>query len=226
MSDLKDATLYRPKGLRFWRAGALYAKGTLLDRKRHGRWEFWYENGQKQLEGEYVRGKKEGVWVKWNDAGGKINEGGFSHGKMNGKWTDWYKNGQKALESFWTLGRRDGTWTYWNTNGDVLKRETYKHSEERDLSYSIHTDVETKEIVKNIQRQRVFKTWESLVGTTVARILKPWHVGCWIMTFIPFFGLLKEKGEWRGVALSGILAFVVTGLVSWGLDKRNPGQGE
>ncbi|MBE9580323.1 MAG: hypothetical protein IMF18_01740 [Proteobacteria bacterium] len=183
---------------------------------------FWYKNGQKQLEGEYTKEKKTGIWMKWTENGARITEGEFLYGKMHGKWTDWHSSGQKALESHWVIGKRDGTWTYWRVDGSLEKREHYDHNIEQDKGYSIHTDLEAKELVREIQRGSLRRSWERLVGRSVAGLVKPWHIACWILIFVPALSLMKGKTPWRSAAMAGILAFIVTSLLAWSLERRRP----
>jgi hypothetical protein len=222
MSELERTTLYWPRGLLFWERRAKYAEGQLLNGDRHGRWVFWYRNGKKQLEGEYTKGKKTGTWVKWDERGVRITEGEFLYGKMHGRWTDWYVNGQKTLESHWVHGKRDGNWTWWSMQGDMQKVETYDHRREPDRGYSIHTDLEAREIIRQIQKRNLQRSWEKLVGSFVGNLVKPWHIACWLLVFVLAFGLIHAKTPWRGAALAGIVALCVTSMVAWISDgKRN-----
>jgi hypothetical protein len=220
MSIPEEITLYWPKGLLFWERKAKYAEGRMLDGKRDGRWLFWYKAGQKQLEGEYIKGKKTGIWIKWDERGAKITEGEFLHGKMHGRWTDWYVNGQRAQESHWLHGKRDGTWTSWSMNGAVEKVQDYDHRREANQGYSIHTDLEAKEIVRQIQRGNLQRNWEMLVGRSIGAIVKPWYIACWVLVFIPVFGLIHAKTPWRGAVLAGIVALGITSVVVWTFDRK------
>jgi antitoxin component YwqK of YwqJK toxin-antitoxin module len=192
----------------------------MLGDKRHGRWTFWYANGVKQLEGDYEEDKKAGLWVKWHVGGTKASEGGFLDGKMHGKWTDWHVNGKKGLESYWVMGKRDGQWKHWNAEGALEKTMSYDNQVEEDKGYSIHTDLETKQLIRDIQRRGVHRTWENLVGRSVARLVKPWHIACWTLIFIPILGLIKDKTPWRSAALAAVLAFLLTGLLAWGFEGK------
>jgi len=223
VSKTEKITLYWPRGLFFWKPKAKYAEGNLLDGKRHGRWIFWYRSGQKQLEGEYTEEGKTGIWVKWDECGTKIVEGTFFHGKMHGRWIDWYVNGQKAQESHWYLGKRDGKWTCWNMYGIVEKVENHDHRHETERGYSIHTDLEARDIIRQVQKKMQQRNWEMLVGRLVGSLVKPWHVACWILVFVPALGLIRAKTPWRGVALAGIVAFFLTSVAAWAFNTRKRG---
>lgn len=223
MAKPERVTLHWPKGFFFWQPRAKYAEGHLLEGKQNGKWVFWYKSGQKQLEGDYVNGKKMGTWVKWDKSGTKITEGEFLHGKMHGRWIDWYVNGQKASESHWFMGKRDGKWTYWNIDGALEKVENYDHRLEEDKGYSIHTDLETREIVRETEKKNLQRNWEMLVGGFVGGLVKPWHIACWVLIFILAFGLMHDKTPWRNAALAGIVALGVTSVVAWVFDSRKSG---
>jgi hypothetical protein len=214
--------LYRPRGAAFWRSRVKYAQGSLLEGRRHGKWVFWYENGERQLEGEYMKGQKTGLWRKWATDGAMITEGNFSHGKMHGKWTDWHGNGQKALESHWVFGKRDGEWRYREADGSLKRIEVYDYHTERDQGFSIYTDLEEKEIVRKAQREKMEREWERVVGKSAARLVKPWHIGCWLFVFVPVFGMLRTASPWRGALFAGICAVLITSLVAWVFGKKGP----
>ena len=222
MPEPREITLYWAKGLCVWCPRGIYAEGFLLEGQRHGKWVFWYRNGKKQLEGEYVRGKKTGTWTKWREEGARITEGEFLYGKMHGTWTDWHGNGQKALESHWVMGKQDGKWAYFRVDGSLEKTVGYDHKLEEDKCYTIHTDLEATQLVRTIQRRSLHKSWENLVGTSIASIVKPWHIACWVLVFVPALSVIRTKTPWRGAVLAGILALLITSLLAWGLDRREP----
>ncbi len=174
--------------------------------------------------GEYVKGEKAGTWTKWDTSGVRITEGGFLHGKMHGVWTDWYPNGQKAQESRWYFGKRDGKWTRWSSNGALEEIQTYDHRHEVDKGYSIHTDLEEMEIVREIHKGNLQRNWEMLVGKYVGGLVKPWHIACWVLVFVPTFGLIDAKTAWHGAGLAGILALFVTSILAWTFDSKRHGE--
>ena len=215
MSEAEKVTLYWHRGPFFWLPRARYAAGHLLNGKRHGKWIFWYKSGRKQLEGEYLNGQKTGLWTKWNERGDRITEGTFLHDKMHGLWTDWHGNGQKAQESHWFYGKRDGKWTRWTSSGEVEGVKKYDHRKEQDRRYSIYTDRETEEILRNMQKKSFQRNWEMLVGKSIASLVKPWHIACWVLFFVIAFGLIKAGTPWRSAALAAIVALAMTSLIAW-----------
>ncbi len=57
---------------------------------RNGIRKFFYEEGQKDLEGTYKNGKRDGQWTKWYENGKKESEGTFKDGKEDGLFNVWY----------------------------------------------------------------------------------------------------------------------------------------
>ena len=98
----------------------------------------WYENGQKEYEGNYktvnkpVKGLNNlymaGLWTEWYENGQKKFQGHYQGGERRnyyphkGFCTEWYENGQKKYEGE-PIGR-DGLTTEWYENG---QKKSEKH---------------------------------------------------------------------------------------------------
>ena len=63
-----------------------------------GKWTWWYENGQLELEGNYVNGERDGKWTLWYENGQKCIETYFLNGVMGSTWSQWHENGQERLD--------------------------------------------------------------------------------------------------------------------------------
>ena len=60
---------------------------------------FYYQSGQKKLEGTYNNeGKKDGKWTYWREDGKLWSEGYFKEGKDDGMRKTWHENGQKHYQ--------------------------------------------------------------------------------------------------------------------------------
>ena len=116
----------------------------------------YYENGQKESEGNYKDGKKEGLHTTWYENGQKEAEYNFKDGMMNGKLTQWeengckweegyyindkpdklfgwHENGQKRCEESYKDGEMDGEWISWYENGQKESEGNYKDGKEEGL---------------------------------------------------------------------------------------------
>jgi len=104
-------------------------QGAFRENKKHGKWTYWYCNGVKEREEEYVNGIADGKWQYWDGRGKKCGEATFKDG--TGMRTEWYENGNKEREERFKNGKKDGKWIYWFENGkpesDIEYREGQCH---------------------------------------------------------------------------------------------------
>ena len=90
-----------------YESGQNKSKGYLTDGKEDGIWTYWYENGQKSREVDYLFGQTyDGLFTTWYDNGNKKSEGRYKDGMMNDFWTFYHRNGNKQ-----------GNGSYQNGNG-------------------------------------------------------------------------------------------------------------
>ena len=132
--------------------------GKVLVRNGNGKVVEWYQNGQKEIEGEYKNGQPEGIFTWWYQNGQKMIEGVYKNGQPNGlfiwwsqngqkkyqvviigikesyfikegNWVSWYGNGQKSEEGTYQGNMKVGKWTFWYDNGQKETEGTYKEGE-------------------------------------------------------------------------------------------------
>lgn len=68
----------------------------------------WYDNGQKEQEGEYINDKKHGKYILWYRTGHKFVECEYVNGEYHGKYISWHENGQKWDEREYVNGKKHG----------------------------------------------------------------------------------------------------------------------
>jgi antitoxin component YwqK of YwqJK toxin-antitoxin module len=95
------------------------------ENQRRGLWTWYYNDGGKQLEGEFVADEPVGLHTWWHPNGQKMTEGEYKGGKEEGKWTWWHVNGQKQLEGQFVEGRQMGHWISWNEEGKVVEVQDF-----------------------------------------------------------------------------------------------------
>jgi len=95
-------------------------------KSRHGHFIYYYENGQKSSEGQYLNDKREGVWCTWYENGQKKSEGKYIADNYEGMWEYWHENGQKRSEGKYLKDEKDGLWQYWYSGGKMECEETLK----------------------------------------------------------------------------------------------------
>jgi antitoxin component YwqK of YwqJK toxin-antitoxin module len=87
---------------------------------------FYYENGNKRVEGEYNKeGKKDGKWAYWYKDGKKWSEGYFSEGVNDKKRTTWHESGSIHYEGTYDKGTRVGIWKFYDEDGKMVKEINY-----------------------------------------------------------------------------------------------------
>jgi len=57
-------------------------KTIYRDGVRGGGYTYWYENGQKMMEGSYKKGEKDGEWRQWYNNGKKEFEHNYKDGEL------------------------------------------------------------------------------------------------------------------------------------------------
>jgi antitoxin component YwqK of YwqJK toxin-antitoxin module len=87
---------------------------------------FYYENGNKRVEGEYNKeGQKDGKWTYWYEDGKKWSEGYFSEGLNHKKRTTWHENGEMHYTGTYDKGKRVGVWKFYSEEGELVKEIDY-----------------------------------------------------------------------------------------------------
>lgn len=77
----------------------------------------WYSNGQLKTQIDYVAGKMDGYFILWDAEGNKDREGELVRGVHDGRWLSWHENGQLATSVFYKNGVLEGKWENWHENG-------------------------------------------------------------------------------------------------------------
>lgn len=138
--------------------GKLESKGFFIDKKRVGKWVYFFENGNMmseeiynngQLEGKvvnyypnkkpteitfYKSGVKEGLSQKFSSDGVLIEEVTYKNGKLNGLAKYFELNGNLKEKGLYKDGKRFGKWEFY-MDGEVAeedeinKKKTYKKNE-------------------------------------------------------------------------------------------------
>ena len=84
--------------------GALYGQGEIRNKKEIGFWVYWYENGKKAREGNFLEGKREGMHAYWYANGNLRGTGHFKNDRYDGKWTMYNEDGSQAIEQIYKNG--------------------------------------------------------------------------------------------------------------------------
>lgn len=100
------------------------ADGTQVN---HGVYLTWYDNGQKEYEGVFVRGQNDGVATSWHRNGQKRIEEQYALGKRHGDRYTWDENGTLRKEEHFVDDQPDGVWTTWDAKGQIKAQQRFDH---------------------------------------------------------------------------------------------------
>ena len=110
-------------------------KGNYNNGLMDGKWTYYWENGNKKVEGSFKNGNgsnknkitkvptngRDGIWSSWHINGEKWFELNFINGKKNGKQTNWYDNGQKEVEGNYENDEPVKIWLWWYIDGTPMQ---------------------------------------------------------------------------------------------------------
>jgi antitoxin component YwqK of YwqJK toxin-antitoxin module len=101
-------------------------EGDYLENMWDGHWIDWYQNGRKESDGVCVNGRRVGHWTEWHENGKKRSEKEYLNGEPSGHWIEWYEDGQKSCEGNYLDGYVVGHWIFWsNSDGNYQKTDEY-----------------------------------------------------------------------------------------------------
>jgi len=157
------AVIYHPNG-------NISAKGTYLDQKKEGKWQFYssFKNGCLVSEEyysdnlrnglslkfyadstiaektNYVNDIKQGVWTQYYPGGKICLKSTYLNGKINGKFEFWFENGRIEFSGQYKDDSRDGLWIIYKNDGTIKYQLNYKsgitHDHQMDIDESDFLD--------------------------------------------------------------------------------------
>ncbi len=115
---IADVSFYTVKGV-------LRSKGAMLQKKRIGRWLYYFSDGSLLSEENYVAGKKEGVQVNYFKNGQVTSKTTFKNNVKEGL-SEIYSDQGVLIESVrYAGGVLNGTASYYDLKGNLKERGVY-----------------------------------------------------------------------------------------------------
>lgn len=157
------ATLYHPNG-------NLATKGTYVNQKKEGKWQFFsaitkgYLISEETYSGNrrngltikfypdstiaekisYVNDIKNGEWVQYYPSGAICTKSNYVNGNINGKFEVWFENGQIEFSGQYKNDARDGLWLIYSSDGTLKYRieytEGFTNDRQMDIDESDYLD--------------------------------------------------------------------------------------
>ena len=91
--------------------------------------ERYYENGTKEMHGEFVDGDRHGQWTYWYQDGRKWTESLYENDLRVGHTVVWRESGFKNYEGNYSKGKPHGTWTFYDIDGSRVKDVLFEHGQ-------------------------------------------------------------------------------------------------
>lgn len=92
---------------------------------KQGKWVFWFEDGQKRYDAEYLDDRPVGQHTWWHANGQKETEGRYDNGEPVGQWQYWHDNGLLSAQGEFAQGKKVGRWLRWNEDGRLVENVDY-----------------------------------------------------------------------------------------------------
>ena len=83
----------------------------------------WYPNKKLQMVGEFKEKRRDGKWIYYYENGNIWSEGFFKNGKSDGPRILYYENGKIYIEGHYKDDRQVGIWKYYNDKGILLRTD-------------------------------------------------------------------------------------------------------
>ena len=106
--------------------GGMISSHEFSDGKFHGKWKFYYPNGQLETVGKFDNGLRVGVWDYFHENGKKSQVARYINGKKNGVWEVYDENGNLIVEQEWIEGIAVEDTTRLDNNFQDIKIDGYE----------------------------------------------------------------------------------------------------
>jgi len=125
--------------------GYYLMKGSFVENKPDGKWEYYYytgdiekithykagsldgnyiyyfDNGEVNVKGQFEAGQKTGEWTWYTNSGVIDMQGNFKNDLQHGAWIYNYPSGKLSYRAKYKEGKKDDKWTYYYKNGKKFK---------------------------------------------------------------------------------------------------------
>lgn len=163
------ATVYHPNGY-------ISSKGTYIDQKKEGKWQFFsaFVNGYLLSEENYSGNQKNGLalkfypdstiaerlsyssdvkqgeWIQYYPSGAVFLKSMYADGKLNGKFEIWFENGGIQYSGQYKNDNRDGSWAIYNNDGTIKYKLEYKAG----VTTNRQIDIDESEFLDSLERNK------------------------------------------------------------------------
>jgi antitoxin component YwqK of YwqJK toxin-antitoxin module len=108
--------------------GNLLSKGEMLDRKKHGKYEYFFENGRQKALETYSHDTLLSETI-WNDEGKLSIHNEYKNGEKNGICREYYPTGSLRVEQMYVNGVEEGMYKSYFASGNIYNEGQFKNGE-------------------------------------------------------------------------------------------------
>jgi TonB family protein len=116
----------------FYISGKIQMEGTykaINPDVKNGHFVYFYQNGKKMSEANFLENQAEGEYYEWYSNGNKKSLTTIRNGIMDGDYKTWKENGIPQLEISYKKGELDGTFISYYDNGKPVRKDVYSNGE-------------------------------------------------------------------------------------------------
>lgn len=105
-------------------------------KKKNGLFTYFYPNGQKKTQKNFLKDKMVGASTSWYESGNIEQKGSYDRkGNKTGDWKFWYENGNIDSEGGYQKDERVNSWKWYFENGQLSADESYTDGELVDFQF-------------------------------------------------------------------------------------------
>ena len=106
----------------------------------------WYNNGQISSVDNYKDNLRHGKSLSYDFEGKLISEANYNHDTLDGSYKEYYPTGQAKVEGNYVKGMFDGKWMYYQQDGTIIGMGEYKNGTGKQRAW--YPDGKLKRIVQ------------------------------------------------------------------------------
>lgn len=123
------------KFIYFYKNGEKKTENNYVNNIKMGLYQEWFDDGVIKLQGKYTNNDKDGMWVSYFRNSQIREKGNYQQGKKMGEWNSFFINGQINTSGSFQEGKRIGKWSWFFENGQIGAQEIYKNGDMISANY-------------------------------------------------------------------------------------------
>jgi len=89
-----------------------------------------FASGEVNFQGKFLNNKRNGKWEAFFQNGNRWSENNYVEGVFHGPYLVWYENGQLRIKGQYDMGKKVGLWELYDESGKVISIEEPNSNQE------------------------------------------------------------------------------------------------